>query len=564
MAGLVACSAGPGRSLPSADQTEGSSPRPARATTITIGQMSSNKGFGPWEFSATSGGGASLAEIHTVSLVSEDQKGNIETRLAARLPSLDDGSIAILPDGRMRTTWRLRPDVRWHDGAPFTASDLVLSWKIAQDPELLSSISPAIWHADAVEAEDPLTATITWKTTFFRALQLGHRNFWPFPEHVLAQHFDGDKQAFRGLPYFTTEYVHLGPFRLVDYGMGEQQVFERFDGYFLGRPKVDTIVLRTISDANSLLANLKAGTIDMASEKTLPGDLAVQLRDEWRATGDGVVLARQDNWLYVYLQFDPQWARPPELMRDVRIRRGLLHAMDREAIREFALPGFPYTNGDTFVPSNDPRAGEAGEPFSRYRFDPARAIAELAEAGWRRSADGRLLTSEGRQPQVEVRGATTTWVKEVALIADFWRRLGIDAPEVIPSEAVARDREWQATFPAATVRARGSAEDIFVVFDSRLQATSQNRWQGANYGHYGSPALEQLLDHLWSTLDTRGQGELLRQMGEILATDLPALPVYFRTTFAVVRKGIYTLQDDYAATQDLGAMARGAHLWYRD
>lgn len=526
--------------------------------------MSSNKGFGPWEFSATSGGGASLAEIHTVSLVSEDQKGNIETRLAARLPSLDDGSIAILPDGRMRTTWRLRPDVRWHDGAPFTASDLVLSWKIAQDPELLSSISPAIWHADAVEAEDPLTATITWKTTFFRALQLGHRNFWPFPEHVLAQHFDGDKQAFRGLPYFTTEYVHLGPFRLVDYGMGEQQVFERFDGYFLGRPKVDTIVLRTISDANSLLANLKAGTIDMASEKTLPGDLAVQLRDEWRATGDGVVLARQDNWLYVYLQFDPQWARPPELMRDVRIRRGLLHAMDREAIREFALPGFPYTNGDTFVPSNDPRAGEAGEPFSRYRFDPARAIAELAEAGWRRSADGRLLTSEGRQPQVEVRGATTTWVKEVALIADFWRRLGIDAPEVIPSEAVARDREWQATFPAATVRARGSAEDIFVVFDSRLQATSQNRWQGANYGHYGSPALEQLLDHLWSTLDTRGQGELLRQMGEILATDLPALPVYFRTTFAVVRKGIYTLQDDYAATQDLGAMARGAHLWYRD
>jgi peptide/nickel transport system substrate-binding protein len=277
-----------------------------------------------------------------------------------------------------------------------------------------------------------------------------------------------------------------------------------------------------------------------------------------------VVLARQDNWLYVYLQFDPLWARPPELMRDVRIRRGLLHAMDREAIREFALPGFPYTNGDTFVPSNDPRAGDAGEPFSRYRFDPARAIAELAEAGWRRSADGRLLTLEGRQPQVEVRGATTTWVKEVALIADFWRRLGIDAPEVIPSEAVARDREWQATFPATTVRARGSAEDIFVVFDGRLQATSQNRWQGANYGHYANPALEQLLDQLWSTLDTRGQGELLRQMGEILATDLPALPVYFRTTFAVVRKGIHTLQDDYAATQDLGAMARGAHLWYRD
>src|SRR5207237_7382371 len=102
--------------------------------------------------------------------------------------------------------------------------------------------------------------------------------------------FEGDRQTFLGLPYFTTEYVNLGPFRLVDFQAGEQQVFRRMDNYFLGRPKLDTIVIRTVRDPNTLFANVKAGAVDAVGAGTLSADLFLQLRDEWAQTGEGTVV----------------------------------------------------------------------------------------------------------------------------------------------------------------------------------------------------------------------------------------------------------------------------------
>src|SRR4051812_13820502 len=183
--------------------------------TITIAQLNTIKSYGPWEFSSTAGGGASLAEIHTVGLTSEDRAGNFEARLAERLPSLDNGTMVVLPDGRMQTTWTLRSDVRWHDGVPFTAEDVVFSWEVAREPELASSITTTYREIESVEATSPTTVVFTWKTTSYRAVDLSHRNLWPFPKHLLEEAFAGDKQAFLASPYFTTSYVNLGPFRLV-------------------------------------------------------------------------------------------------------------------------------------------------------------------------------------------------------------------------------------------------------------------------------------------------------------------------------------------------------------
>jgi peptide/nickel transport system substrate-binding protein len=539
-------------------------PGPAAAKTLSVAQTVPIKGYGPWEFSSTSGGAAALAEIHTTGLVTQDAEGRREGRVAARIPSLDDGTIAMLPDGRMRTVWSLRPEVRWQDGAPLTADDVVFSWRVATHPEVLSSISPYIWGADQVEANGPHRVTITYKTPFFRALDLDHRNFWLFPQHLLGEAFEGDKEAFRALPYFSTEYVNLGPFRLVDFGLGEQQVFEAFAGYFLGQPKIQRIVIHTITDQNAMIAALKAGTIDLISEKTLGSEQAVQLRDEWASSGDGQIVYRQDNWLYVTFQFDPQLARPGELSRDPRLRAALFHAIDRDAIREFALPGFTDTSGDTFVPRSDPRWGFVGEPFARYRYDRNRSVQLFAEAGWTRSGGGPLVGADGRQIQIETRGMNQTWTKEVALIADGWRQVGIDAQELIPSPARSRDNEFTATFPGVTVRARGSGDGILVSFDSRLQATQQTRWNGANFAHYANPRLDALIDRLEATMEVRESGLILKDIGELLATDLPALPLYFRTAFAAARKGVKALTDDYRGVVEAGDMARNAHRWEID
>lgn len=564
---LVAC----GAPAPSGQPRDRSAAAPATGTvqvarTITIGQTNAIRFYGPWEFSSTPGGGASMAEVHTSGLMSEDASGNSEPRVARALPSFDDGTITVLPDGRMRTIWKLRPGVLWHDGTPFSAHDVVLSWQIARHPELLAPIEPVIRFAQSVEAVDPLTVDIIWPATLYRALVLGHRSAWLFPAHILGEAFEGDKQAFLALPYFTTEYVNLGPFRLVEFGFGERQVFERFDQYFLGRPKVDTIILQTIADQNALLASLRAGGLDMVSEKTFSSDVAVQLRDEWRATGEGRLYERQDNWLRAAVQFDPQVAQPPELSRDVRVRRGLLYAIDREALREFILPGFADTSADSFMLRTDRRAATIGQPFARYPHDRARGLQELAEAGWQQGPEGRLIRPDGQPARIQLRGFQFVG-KEVSVIADFWRQFGIEVEEIVPTPALSRDSQYRAVFPGFDIHDRGVGETILVSFDGRLHATAQNRWAAANLAHYANPALDQAIDRLAGTLRDEQQAVVLAEIGEILATELPALPLYFRTAFAAVRKGTFAL-DDFPNTRAVGSsagvMSRNAHLWAKD
>jgi peptide/nickel transport system substrate-binding protein len=214
--------------------------------------------------------------------------------------------------------------------------------------------------------------------------------------------------------------------------------------------------------------------------------------------------------------------------------------------------------------ARDPRAAIVGQPFARYRYDASEALRLLAEAGWVRGADGRLLRANGEPVQIEVRGENQNYEKEVPILANWWRQLGIEATEFIPTINLSRDREYRATLPAVETTSRGRSEDIFISFDGRLQSTAQNRWQGSNIGHYANPALDALIDQLDATLDPDEQGVALKEMAEIMATDLPALPLYFRPAFVAVRKGIRALADDYPGTQGVGAVARSAHLWDRD
>ncbi|MBM2813106.1 MAG: 4-phytase, partial [Chloroflexi bacterium] len=332
--------------------------------TITLGQLNPVKAYAPWDFGDTTGGGPLLVEIHTSSLVSQDARGNRESRLAARLPSFEDGSISLQADGRMRVAWTLRPGITWHDGAPFTADDLRFSWDVLSHPEIPAggsqtsgSQTTVVRLVESVEAPDPLTFVVVWKRPFYQALDMGVRNWWPFPRRLLGEAFGSEKQAFMAQPFFTSEYVHLGPFRLVEFQAGELQVFRRFDSYMLGAARLDSISIRTIRDPNALFASFRAGAIDIVGERALPSQLFIQLRNEWSesAPPEGVVVQRQYNWRNLQIQHGQQWARPPELAQDVRARRGLLRVMDRPAMEEFVYPGFNDVSGDTYMLKDDPR-----------------------------------------------------------------------------------------------------------------------------------------------------------------------------------------------------------------
>ncbi|MBM2812094.1 MAG: peptide transporter [Chloroflexi bacterium] len=235
-------------------------------------------------------------------------------------------------------------------------------------------------------------------------------------------------------------------------------------------------------------------------------------------------------------------------------------------MREFLYPGFTDTSADTFTLKDDPRSEIVGHPFARYRYDPARATQDLADAGWAVAADGRLIGRDGPQVQIEVRGGNTD-VTSVSFVADAWRRLGVNASEVIVAGTNSNNPEYRSTFPGVENTARGVAEQILPNFDGRLHSTAENRWTGSNRMHYANRELDQRVDRLYGALDPHQQGQIIKEIGDVLSADLPALPLYFVVEFAASARGVRAMTDDFVGTigpgNGPGLVARNAYLWDR-
>ena len=115
------------------------------------------------------GGATNIFSIPHDLLSVQDDKGNWIPRLAAGQISTDNGTWVLNPDGSMDTTWKLRPNVKWHDGTPFTADDLRFTFDVFKDPDVPNSVGAAIGLMESASVTDPQTFVIHWKAPFIYA-----------------------------------------------------------------------------------------------------------------------------------------------------------------------------------------------------------------------------------------------------------------------------------------------------------------------------------------------------------------------------------------------------------
>src|SRR5262249_22467563 len=148
--------------------------------TITVGFSSSVLAMSVMGATTTSGGWQSLNEIHSNGLVTSDLHTRKPIpRLTTKLPSLEDGSIAVLPDGHMRVVYNLRPDVTWQDGAAFTAQDMVFSYRFNADYTIPTAVRRDVLDEIAsVEAPDKTTFVLDFREPYAVGGTLGLRALW--------------------------------------------------------------------------------------------------------------------------------------------------------------------------------------------------------------------------------------------------------------------------------------------------------------------------------------------------------------------------------------------------
>src|SRR5262249_39697548 len=134
---------------------------------------------------------------------------------------LNTDSWRVFPDGRMQTTYRLKPNLTFHDGAPLSAEDFAFAFRVYATEELGQAQSIPNTHMEDVQAPDAGTVVITWKRLYPGASAIGSsyggtgRIFQALPRHILEQSFSqGQPEAFMSHPFWAGDYVGLGPFRL--------------------------------------------------------------------------------------------------------------------------------------------------------------------------------------------------------------------------------------------------------------------------------------------------------------------------------------------------------------
>ena len=102
-------------------------------------------------------------------LAALDDKGNLQPRIAAKIPTLADGDWKVDPDGSMDVTWTLRPNVAWHDGVPVTADDFVFGIEVAKDPAVALPRTGQVQLIKGITAPDPQTVVVSWSAPYFGA-----------------------------------------------------------------------------------------------------------------------------------------------------------------------------------------------------------------------------------------------------------------------------------------------------------------------------------------------------------------------------------------------------------
>lgn len=388
----------------------------------------------------------------------------------------EDGSIApglaesweVSEDGRSYT-FHLRDGVRFHDGTAFDAGDVVFSLDRARGPDSTNAQKALFDGIEAVTVIDPGTVRVDLgapDSGFLWALAWG--------DAVILAPETADAAA--------TAPVGTGPFRFDRWVRGDRVELARNDAYWGAPVALDRAVFRFISDPTAAYAALLAGDIDAFPNVPAPETLMQFKADpHFQVT---VGLTEGETILAI------NNARPP--LDDIRVRRAIAHAIDRQALIDGALYGYGTPIGSHFAPHHPAYVDLTG--LSAYDPDAARSL--LAEAGF---ADGLRLTLTLPPPAYARRGGE--------IVAAQLRAVGIDAR----IEAV----EWAQWLERVF---RGHDYDLTIV--SHTEPLDIGIYARPDYYFgYDNPEMGALMARLRAAPDTAGRNAILAEAQAIIARD---------------------------------------------
>lgn len=469
---------------------------------LVIGSIQEPDSLNPWLTGLTVG-----LEVEAMiydSLTRVDPDGVHIPALAAEVPSIENGGIS---EDLLTYTYKLRDDVTWHDGTPFTADDVVFTYTAIANPEVNARSRTGFELIDSVEAVDAHTVRFTLKQPSAVFLETwGYRGI--LPKHIF------ENEDMNTSEYNRAPTVGTGPYKFVEWVSGDRIVVERNENYYRDGGYIDRIVYRIVPSSDALLTMLETGEIDMRF--SIIAEQVPYVRD----LGSYTVFATP---AHAYFHFTINNADP--ILGDKRVRQALTHGLNKQVIADTVLQGLVQPHGSpvaqpswVYVDHND-----------RFPFDPEAANALLEEAGWTLGADG-VRTKDGQRLTLELLNIAgdSERLQIVQLAQAMWKEIGVevnisqvDAPTFV-SAMTTQEYQFAYGFWGFSVDPSG--------YNERWLSTSAGHWL-----NYDNPVVDQLLLDALQIVDREERRAKYVEFQDIVVEDATNIWVYNRVFFDAVK-----------------------------
>jgi peptide/nickel transport system substrate-binding protein len=462
--------------------------QPAYGDAIRVGSIGDASNLIP--ILASDSASHAITDLVYNGLVKYNKNIEIVGDLAERWDISSDGLVI---------TFHLKKGVKWHDGHPFTAHDVMYTYKVIVDPSTPTAYAGDFLQVKKAEVVDDYTFRVTYPQPFAPALASWAMSV--LPRHLL------EGRDIKASP-LSRHPVGTGPYRFVKWTTGQEILLKSNPDYFEGQPYIGEYNYRVIPDTATMFLELKSGGIDWM------GLTPIQYT---RQTSDQKFLKQFNKYRYLafsytYLGYNLQ----SPLFQDRRVRQALSYAIDKESIIKGVLLGL----GQPATGPYKPDSWCYNPDVKKYPYDPEKAIRLLKEAGWTDSNGDGWLDKNGRTFSfvIMTNQGNDIRARTGVIIQDNLKKVGIEVKlRVIEWAAFIKEfidkRNFDATIMGWTIP---PDPDLYDVWHS-----SKTKEGELNFISYKNPELDQYIELGRHTFDREKRKEYYFKIQEILAEDQP-------------------------------------------
>ncbi|MBV8406257.1 MAG: peptide ABC transporter substrate-binding protein [Alphaproteobacteria bacterium] len=470
-----------------------------------------------------------------------DANGNLRPILAETIPGREDGSLAA--DGRS-VTWRLKKGVRWHDGQPVTADDLVFTWEYARNPAT-ATLTTGSYRDITVEKIDPHTVTVKFAqpTPFWADAFVGWAGC------ILPRHLFGDYVGEKSREAPTNlRPVGTGPYKFKDFKPGDLvSGVINTDYHRENRPYFDAIEMKGGGDAVSAArAVLQTGEFDFGWNMQVEDEILSRLEKAGKgrlifSKGGGIEhiqLNNTDPWTEVDGERSSLKSKHP-ILCDGAVRQALALLVDKDSVEKhiYGRTGIATAN---YI--NNPERFRSKN--TRYEFNVDKANAILDQSGWARGPDG-VRGKDGKKLKfVYQTSINQPRQKNQAIVKQACQKAGIEievkavTASVFFSSDVANPDTYPHFYADLQMYNNGPPApdpEVFLrQFCSWERASKANKWQGRNVTRWQNQEFDDTHKAAQVELDPIKRAALLIKLNDLVINNVVVIPVVARYGVAAV------------------------------